>query len=61
MTLLHEAVDQKKFDVRVAERNIQRGLLRPEDLERSLKDLPDDAANADYISIESLAEDLQNG
>jgi hypothetical protein len=57
MTLLHEAVDSKRFDVRVIERNVERGLLSPKEVEKSIKDLADDSENAEYVSIESLAND----
>ncbi len=60
MALLHEAVDEKKFDTRVAQRNIERGLLKPEDLKSFVEKLPDDAESATYVSIESLSGD-QNG
>ena len=56
MTLLHDAVNQKKFDTRVLERNVSRGVIRAEDAEKAAKDLPDDSANADWISIQSLAD-----
>ncbi len=57
MTLLKNATEAKKFDTRVMERNIARGFTKPEDLEKFVKDLSDDSENADYISIESIAED----
>lgn len=57
MTLLHEAVDFKKMDTRVVERNIDRGVLNAKELEKALKDLPDDAENADFVSIDSLKSD----
>jgi len=57
MTLLKDATEAKKFDTRVMERNIQRGYTKAEDLEKVTKDLSDDSANAEYISIDSLAED----
>ena len=57
MTLLHEAVDAKKMDVRLVERNVLRGVLNADDVEKNLKKLPDDAANAEYIAIESLMND----
>lgn len=61
MTLLHEAVDFKKLDTRVVERNVDRGVLNPKELEKSLKDLPDDSENAEYISIEALASETETG
>jgi hypothetical protein len=61
MTLLHEAVDAKKLDVRLVERNINRGVISAEDVEKLVKKLPDDADNADSISIESLMNDGDQG
>ncbi len=57
MSLLHEAVEQKKFDSRVSQRNIERGNLRQEDLDQFVKGLPDDSADAMYVSIDSLVDD----
>lgn len=57
MTLLHEAVDTKKLDTRMIERNIARGHLTNDELEKSLKALPDDSENADYTSLDDLAND----
>jgi hypothetical protein len=57
MTLLHEAVETKKLDTRMVERNIARGLLSTDELEKSLKTLPDDGDNATYTSIDDLAAD----
>lgn len=54
MTLLHEAVDAKKVDVRLIERNLARGVITNDDVEKTLKKLPDDGDNAEYVSIESL-------
>ena len=56
MALLHEAVESKKMDVRIVERNLDRGVVSSQEVEKALKSLPDDAANADYIEIESLIE-----
>jgi hypothetical protein len=56
MTLLHEAVESKKLDVRVVQRNIDRGVIKAEDAEKSAKGLPDDAANAEWSNIDELAK-----
>ena len=56
MTLLHEAVDSKKFDTRVVERNLERGLIQPKDVEKAIKELPDDSDNADYTDLNELAD-----
>ncbi len=57
MTLLHDAVEAKKFDVRVVERQLDRGVVQQKDREKFLKELPDDAANAEYVSIEAIASE----
>lgn len=56
MTLLHEAVDLKKMDTRMIERNVARGVISQDDVEKALKKLPDDAENAEYIEIDSLID-----
>jgi len=55
MTLLHEAVEAKKFDTRMIERNVTRNVVAQDDVRKATDKLPDDADNADYISIEELA------
>lgn len=57
MTLLHDAVDAKKLDIRVVERNLSRGTVSPSDVDKQVKALPDDSVNAEYTSIEELAND----
>lgn len=57
MTLLHEAVNAKKLDTRVLERNVNRGAANPEDLKKSVENLPDDSENAEWVSIEAIAND----
>jgi hypothetical protein len=57
MALLHEAVDEKKFDSRVAQRNIERGLLKPEELKKHVESLPDDASHAVQVDLDNLLAD----
>ncbi len=57
MTLLLDATEAKKFDSRVVERNIQRGSAKVEDYEKFVKELPDDSANVEIVSIEALIAD----
>lgn len=54
MTLLHKAFEDKKFDVRLVEKNISRGFVSVDDVQQSLEELPDDAENAEYISLDVL-------
>jgi hypothetical protein len=55
MTLLHEAVEAKKFDVRLIERNVARNVLTAAEAEKAAKSLPDDAEAGEWVSIESIA------
>jgi hypothetical protein len=57
MALLHEAVEEKKLDVRVAERNMSRGVITSEELQKAQDKLPDDSDNAQWVNIESLMTD----
>ena len=57
MTLLHEAFEAKKFDVRLLEKNVTRSNVTSGDVEQYLKQLPDDAENAEYISLEAIMND----
>jgi hypothetical protein len=57
MALLHEAVEEKKLDVRVAERNISRGVISSEELQKALDKLPDDSDNSQWVNIDSLLRD----
>jgi hypothetical protein len=57
MSLLHEATDAKNFDVRLVEKNVTRGRVSPDAVEKHLNELPDDAENAEFVSIDSLMND----
>ena len=56
MTLLHEGVEAKKFDTRVLERNVARGVITDAEVKKAVQSLPDDAEAGEYVSIESLME-----
>lgn len=45
-----------KFDTRVRLRSLTLGLLKPEDVEKHLESLPDEAANADIVDFNSIVE-----
>ncbi len=57
MVLLNDAVQEKKFDVRIIEKNVERGVLSSDELAKALKTLPDDSAHAQFVSVDSLEED----
>jgi hypothetical protein len=54
MALLNESVDLKRMDVRVVERNLDRGILSHEEFDKTIRQLPDDADNANWVSLEVL-------
>jgi hypothetical protein len=56
MTLLYQAVESKKFDTRLQERNLQRGLLKPDDLNHNVGQLQDDSEFAEYVSLDAIAQ-----
>jgi hypothetical protein len=54
MALLNEAMADKKFDTRMIERNIQRGQLTQAEAEKIQKELPDDSANLEVVTMDDL-------
>ena len=54
MTLLDEALDEKKFDIRNLERKISRNTIDKSIVDESLKNLPDDADNATYTRFDDI-------
>ncbi|MBI4924588.1 MAG: hypothetical protein HY843_01575 [Bdellovibrio sp.] len=60
MTLLHESIKEKKYDVRILEKNLERGAVALEDIEKELKHLPDDAENAEWVSPERIEDKIED-
>ena len=58
MSLLHDAIQEKKFDVRMLDKNLVRNVVNDKDVKAHLEQLPDDAHNADYSSIEELDDSI---
>jgi hypothetical protein len=54
MPLLHDSTNEKKFDVRMVERNLTRGQVSHDEIEKVLKTLPDDSANAITVTDADL-------
>jgi len=54
MTLLIDALHDKRFDVRVLEKNLARGVVQDDDVQKFTKQLPDDGANAHWVNLEEL-------
>ena len=49
--LLSEAIESKKYDTRLVDRNVVRGLIAQSEVDSGNKTLPDDADNAEFIPI----------
>jgi hypothetical protein len=56
MSLLHDSIQEKKFDVRMLDKNLVRNVVSDKDVKSHLEQLPDDAENADYINIEEIEQ-----
>ena len=56
MSLLHEAITEKKFDVRMLEKNLVRNVVSDKEVKTFIDQLPDDSENADFISLDEVAE-----
>lgn len=55
--LLHEAINDKKIDVRLAEKNIQRQVLTAEEFEKAKASLKDDSDSATIRSLDEIMLD----
>lgn len=50
--LLKQALEEKELDYRVRDRLIQEGTLKKEDVEKYLKDLPNEEDNMESTKVE---------
>ena len=55
--LLNESIQQKAIDVRMAEKNVQRGVLSHEEFSKHLSKLPDDSVMAERRTLDQLMKD----
>lgn len=58
MALLNEAVDFKKLDIRMVERNVNRGVLTQDEVDTAISQLPDDAENAEVVDLDALIDQV---
>ena len=56
MSLLHDSIINKKFDVRMLEKNLVRNVVTDKEVKTHLEALPDDAENAEFISLDEISE-----
>ncbi len=56
MSLLHDSIISKKFDVRMLDKNLVRGVITDKEAKTQVEQLPDDAENASFVSLDEIAE-----
>lgn len=54
-SLLKDGIDEKKFDVRMIEKNIFRNVITEKEVKQVVETLPDDSENAAFISLDDIA------
>ena len=54
MSLLHDGILEKKYDVRVIEKNLTRGVVSDQEVKKFVEQLPDDSENAVYINLDEI-------
>lgn len=56
MKLLKEAEQEKRFDARVVERNLQRNIVSHDEMKSHVSGLPDDSHLGEWINLETLKD-----
>ena len=56
MSLLHDSIINKKFDVRMVDKNLVRGVVSDKEVKAQAEQLPDDSENAVFINLDEIAE-----
>ena len=56
MSLLIDGIQEKKFDVRMIEKNLVRNVVSDKEAKAQAEALPDDAENAVFINLDEIAE-----
>ena len=56
MSLLHDSIINKKFDVRMLDKNLVRGVITDKEVKAQIEQLPDDSENAVFVSLDEVAE-----
>jgi hypothetical protein len=54
MSLLNDSIQEKKFDVRMVDKNLVRNVITDKDLKTHLEKLPDDSENASYTHLDEI-------
>lgn len=58
MALLSDALKEKRFDVRMTERSLNKGTIESAELDKFVKSLPDDAEQGEMMDLDAMFEEL---
>jgi hypothetical protein len=58
--LLKDYIEEKKFDVRVVDRNISKGVVTWDEYQAHLKSISDDGDQLQHLEAEALEDEEQN-
>jgi hypothetical protein len=53
---LSKALENLKFDTRMKDWNVKQGIVTKDDLEKNIKNLKDDAANSEEVTLEDKGD-----
>ena len=56
MSLLHDSIISKRFDVRMLEKNLVRNVVTDKEVKAHLENLEDDTENAEFVSLDVISE-----
>ena len=57
MSLLKDAIEKKKYDVRMIDQNLNRGVVKSSEVDQNMSSLEDVSENAEWVNLEELADD----
>lgn len=58
--LLKDYIEEKKFDVRVVDRNMSKGVVTWDEYQAHLKGIADDSTQLQYLEADALEEEDKN-
>jgi hypothetical protein len=53
---LSKALENLKFDTRMKDWNVKQGIVTKDDLDKNIKNLKDDAANSEEVTLEDKGD-----
>jgi len=57
MSLLKDAIQKKKYDVRMIDQNLNRGVVKSSEVDQNISSLEDVSENVEWVNLEELADD----